>query len=246
MNPLTDVRCIGADIGMGDKPGDGRTVFFRDRPSMLTVPLSGSIENRLRELGVQIDSVTGPVAGFLAAAKDPRMVVVAAEKPGGQLKGVARWLPTFWWTVVEKIERLAAAELGFEPWDHELTRAATPELLDELVERGGLLMLDPSPGALKKFVTGKGNANKGRVLVRIVKSWLSSVNSRKVLPPEVDAHIGDDDFERVGDELEAFALWKMARVAAEIVCCEMGTEHSYRYTAVHDVLKSTARVLLPK
>ncbi len=158
----------------------------------------------------------------------PRQIVLAVEAPLGQLQGKARWMPAFWWAITRTLERFLTCDVA--PAQDWLPGALPP-----------LLCLDPSPASVKKFVTGKGNAPKGQVLVRIVERW------RDELPEVLRAPVAEGNYEKVSDELESYAMARMAQCAADIT---LGMDalmkppwRKYQINTVQDVLEMTARAV---
>ena len=151
-------------------------------------------------------------------------IVLAVEAPLGQLQGKARWMPAFWWTITRTLERFLSSDVcPAQDW--------------EAGKLPPLLCLDPSPASVKKFVVGKGNANKGQMLVRIVEHW------RDELPETLRAPVAEGDYEKVSDELESYAMARLAECAADVTLGAVGPWYKYQLDAVRDVLAKTARAV---
>ena len=157
--------------------------------------------------------------------------VLALEAPMGLLQGNSRWLPVFWWEISTMFEHRAAAYHDASSYAHEWEMGNPP----------ALLCLDPAPAVLKKFVTDKGNANKSMMTINIVRQWEDE------LPPVLAPAVAEGDYSKIEDELESFALARMAELAWEITTGEAAPHwHAYQVEAVVKCLGSTARMVVPR
>jgi len=156
--------------------------------------------------------------------------VLALEAPMGRLQGASRWLPAFWWEITTMFEHHAAAAHNASPYAHDWQEGPLP----------ALLCLDPSPSSIKQFVTGKGNSNKTTMVVNIVRHW------REELPECLKPAVEAGDLEKICDELESYAMARLAECAAQFTLGEVADHwHGYQVEAVEKILTSTARMIVP-
>ena len=216
---LLEVNCIGIDPGMG-------------RVALTENSATASWETCVFEYKQK--RPTDRLFELRATTSDWQQgiypTVLALEAPMGRLQGASRWLPAFWWEITTMFEHYAAAYHNASPYAHDWEPGALP----------ALLCLDPSPSTIKQFVTGKGNANKTTMVVNIVRHW------RDELPGNLLPAVEAGDLEKICDELESYAMARMAECAAQVTLGEVGNEwHSYQVDATIKCLESTARMIVP-
>ena len=203
-----------------------------------------SVMNRLHELERWIDMLAARLLTSGHLLLPPGFVAV--ESALGHHRGHARWMPAFWWIIARSLERSAGADS--QSYD-DVKRE--PRVLP--VEAGDLVMLDPAPAALKRFVTGKGSVGKVHFLNRVSSLWGSGRRDGQdnELPDWVDRLAQEGNVEAVGDELAAFALCKLAECCAAVSQVDAQSTqdrgavgwHVYQTDAARDVLASNARIL---